>query len=95
MGLRAIVLAIGCLSASIASTAAPTPARLDHAKKLLAEGILFDGHNDLPWAIRTDKVAPGDVAAYDLRKPTRGQTDFPRLRQGGLSAQFWSVYVPG
>ena len=62
---------------------------------MLRDAILFDGHNDLPWAIRTDKKTPGDIVAYDLRKPTTGQTDIPRLRQGGLSAQFWSVYVPG
>ncbi|HUG04599.1 MAG TPA: dipeptidase [Steroidobacteraceae bacterium] len=95
MVLRATALAIGLLSASIASASAPTPAHLEHAKHVLAEGILFDGHNDLPWAIRTDKVTPGDVEAYDLRKPTRGQTDIARLRQGGVGAQFWSVYVPG
>ena len=23
-----------------------------------------------------------------------GQVDFPRLRQGRLNGQFWSVYVP-
>jgi membrane dipeptidase len=62
---------------------------------LLADAILFDGHNDLAWAIRTDKNSPGDIAAYDLRKHTAGQTDLARMRQGGLSAQFWSVYVPG
>ena len=73
----------------------PTQADLEHAHRLLGEAILFDRHNDLPWAIRTDKKAPGDIVAYDLRKPTTGQTDIPRLRQGGLSAQFWSVYVPG
>jgi len=70
---------------------------LDHAKAVLAKSILMDGHNDLPWAIRGYKDAPGDVAAYDLREhaPPGGQTDIPRLRAGGVSAQFWSVYTPG
>jgi membrane dipeptidase len=62
---------------------------------VLSEAILFDGHNDLPWAIRTDTQAAGDIVAYDLRRPAAGQTDLARLRQGGVSAQFWSVYVPG
>ena len=44
---------------------------------------------------RTYETAPGDVAAYDLRKPTSGQTDIPRLRAGRVGGQFWSVYVPG
>jgi membrane dipeptidase len=33
--------------------------------------------------------------AYDLRKPTPGQTDLPRIAEGGLGGQFWSVYIPG
>jgi membrane dipeptidase len=68
---------------------------LARARRVLAQTILFDGHNDLPWAIRTDKQAPNDIVAYDLRKPTAGQTDIPRLRAGGVGAQFWSVYIPG
>jgi len=70
-------------------------AALTHARKLLQSTILVDGHNDLPWAVRTNKEAPGDVKAYDLRKPTSGQTDFARLKLGGVGAQFWSVYIPG
>jgi membrane dipeptidase len=68
---------------------------LTHARALLKTAILVDGHNDLPWAIRTDKKAPSDVAAYDLNGTVPGQTDLKRLRQGGIGAQFWSVYIPG
>ena len=60
---------------------------------MLASRPLFDGHNDLPWAIRNAE-APSDVRAYDLSRPTPGHTDMPRLRAGGVGAQFWSVYVP-
>jgi len=70
-------------------------AALVRARKLLRSTILVDGHNDLPYAIRGYKDAPGDIVAYDLRKPTRGDTDLARLRAGGLGAQFWSVYIPG
>jgi membrane dipeptidase len=56
---------------------------LAHARQLLQRHILIDGHNDLPWAIRTAERAPGDLAAYDLRRHTTGQTDLPRLRRGG------------
>ena len=91
----AVLVLIAFVCANLAHASPPTQADLEHAHRLLGEAILFDGHNDLPWAIRTDKKAPGDIVAYDLRKPTTGQTDIPRLRQGGLSAQFWSVYVPG
>src|SRR6185312_8160772 len=40
----------------------------------------------------------GDIAFERLdigRRLNSGQTDIPRLRQGGLKAQFWSVYIPG
>ena len=68
---------------------------LERAKRILRSGILVDGHNDLPYAIREWREAPRDVHAYDLRKPTKGDTDLARLRSGGLGAQFWSVYIPG
>ncbi len=68
---------------------------LERARRVLKKAILFDGHNDLPWAIRTYEKAPGDLAAYDLRRRAPGQTDLERLRLGGVGAQFWSVYVPG
>ncbi len=66
---------------------------LDRARQVLASYPLVDGHNDLPWAMRY-------LAAYDLEKIDPGkpveqtQTDLPRLRAGGVGAQFWSVYVP-
>ncbi len=68
---------------------------VEHAREILGEHPVFDGHNDLPWEIRMQDGAPMDVDAYDLRKRTPGQTDLERLRQGGVGAQFWSVYVPG
>jgi membrane dipeptidase len=75
--------------------AATAEENLAHARRVLAKSILFDGHNDLPWAIRTDKTMANDIVAYDLRKQAPGQTDIPRLKAGGLGAQFWSVYIPG
>ena len=54
---------------------------------------VFDGHNDLPWALRS----AGDSAAapVDIAVPVPfTHTDLPRLRAGGVGAQFWSVYVP-
>ena len=92
----AAALFAGLLVASISTTLrADEDAALTHARKLLQSTILVDGHNDLPWAVRTNKAAPGDVAAYDLRKATSGQTDLARLKLGGVGAQFWSVYIPG
>ena len=88
----------------IAVTAASTAARaqtpranpnMARALRALAAQPVIDGHNDLPWRIREDSVRPMDVEAYDLRKRAPGHTDFARLRQGHVGAQFWSVYIPG
>lgn len=73
----------------------PPEDALKHARELLRDAILIDGHNDLPWAVRTDKRAQGNVALYDLRGKAPGDTDFERLKRGELGAQFWSVYIPG
>jgi membrane dipeptidase len=70
-------------------------AALERARRVLAAHPVFDGHNDLPWAIRENAAAPRDVEAYDLRTRTKGATDLERLREGGVGAQLWSVYVPG
>jgi membrane dipeptidase len=67
---------------------------MEIAKRVLATTPLFDGHNDLPWAIRESTSAPRDVVAYDLRTRTSGHTDIARLRTGMVGAQFWSVYIP-
>jgi membrane dipeptidase len=68
---------------------------LAHARELLHNSILIDGHNDLPWAIRIAKDKPGDIDAYNLRGHAEGQTDFARLAAGEVGGQFWSVYTPG
>jgi len=65
----------------------------DRISTLLADHPVFDGHNDLPWALRTK--AGYDLDAMDIAAPQPElHTDIPRLRAGGVGAQFWSVYVP-
>lgn len=65
----------------------------DSARKLHESSLVIDGHNDLPWEIR--KNGSSDFSKLDIAKPQPGlHTDIPRLRQGGLQAQFWSVWVP-
>ncbi len=84
--------AAGQAAAGQAPAAADT-ALLDRAHKLLKEVPLVDGHNDLPWAMREN--AGYDFDRMDIKLPqSKLQTDIPRLKQGGLGGQFWSVYVP-
>jgi membrane dipeptidase len=62
-------------------------------RALLSRFPLIDGHNDLPWELR-EKYG-SDLSKADLtgRLPDT-QTDIPRLVEGGVGGQFWSVYVP-
>ena len=93
---RSRILLFGLLTAvacSEARAADGPPPVSERAANVHAAGLLFDGHNDLPWRLRLDR----DVAFQTLdlsRRLDSGQTDIPRMRQGGLKAQFWSVYIP-
>jgi len=62
------------------------------ARAMLSRFPLVDGHNDLAWAIRENFA---DLDAVDLTaRVAKTHTDIPRLVQGGVGGQFWSVYVP-
>jgi membrane dipeptidase len=70
----------------------PLPPVSERARKVHDAGLLFDGHNDLPYALR--KKAGLGFETVDLSQPVKGlQTDIPRMRKGGLKAQFWSVFI--
>ncbi|MFG2128473.1 dipeptidase [Streptomyces sp. NPDC048751] len=66
---------------------------LEEARELLREFPVVDGHNDLPWALR--EQVRYDLDARDIATSQRAHlhTDLPRLREGGVGAQYWSVYV--
>jgi membrane dipeptidase len=71
---------------------APT-AGLAAARDLLSRFPVIDGHNDLPWALREANASGSQLA--DISQPVEfTHTDLPRLAQGGVGGQFWSVYVP-
>jgi len=96
-GAIGILLLIGSAS-PLRAQAASAPGEdvyLARAKRILSQTPLIDGHNDLPWRIREDSIARGNVDTYDLRKHTPGHTDLGRLKKGMVGAQFWSVYTPG
>lgn len=76
--------------------AAPvTDAAYDKALALLDRVPLIDGHNDLPYVVRLDRTAKGDLSAYDLGKVhPETDTDIPRMQAGKLAGQFFAAYVP-
>jgi len=67
---------------------------LEHAISILARAPLIDGHNDLAIALR-ERVGSIAVSGVDLRQRVEGlDTDIPRLREGHVGGQFWSIWVP-
>lgn len=67
----------------------------EQAIRILEEVPLIDGHNDVPIQYRSRagyKLSEIDfMNTADLDRPMH--TDIPRLRDGRVGGQFWSVYV--
>jgi membrane dipeptidase len=97
--MRCLIVAIAGL-AWLSSAPAEEPAKgrgevklTDEALRIHHDAIVVDGHNDLPWQYREKKDL--SFSSIDIAKPQpRLHTDIPRLRKGGMGAQFWSAYVP-
>ena len=66
---------------------------LQQARAFLKSNLLLDGHNDVPWIIREE--SGGDVSKFRLDRRNEFDTDIPRLREGLVGGQFWSVWIPG
>ncbi|WP_428684420.1 dipeptidase [Sphingopyxis sp.] len=93
--------------AAIALLANPAAAQTSPeatAEAALKKAPVFDGHNDVPWALRGrvdnmindfDFKDTSHTARPDATPPVIAMhTDLMRLRKGRVGAQFWSVYVP-
>jgi membrane dipeptidase len=75
----------------------PSLAQDPRVEKILTDVPLIDGHNDLPWQYRErvkNQLAQIDIRQDQSKLEKALHTDIPRLRQGHVGAQFWSVYVP-
>jgi membrane dipeptidase len=74
------------------------PGGLAAARDLLSRSPVIDGHNDLPWALREEALRESgalDPARTDIAARVGfTHTDLPRLAEGGVGGQFWSVFVP-
>jgi membrane dipeptidase len=80
------------LSAAVRAFHSELPAAtLDVVSAALDQCGVIDGHNDLAWASRMARDY--SVDGLDGSVPSLN-TDLPRLRAGGVAAQFWSVFAP-
>ncbi len=79
-------------SSTITSTPSegPVPGETleQRAARIHRQAIIVDGHNDIPSVM----LATG----YDLGTPsTRTHTDLARMKAGGITGEFFSIYVEG
>jgi membrane dipeptidase len=77
-------------SSGAGSTAPSRDERLwQKALKLHRSAIVVDGHNDIPTIMVDDN--------YDIATPSAGKyhTDLARMKQGGMTGEFFSIYVDG
>lgn len=95
-----VLIAALLLAAAVTTLGAESPKsespELERAHRLLERHVLIDGHNDVPWQVRERfdrRVSELDFAGDTTTLEPPMHTDLPRLREGGVGAQFWSVYV--
>jgi membrane dipeptidase len=92
-----MLLVAGLLAVTATPAMALDDPLLKRAEAVLKRQPIIDGHNDWPGALR-GSFGEG-WWSQDLKADSRGfkrplMTDIPRLHQGRVGGQFWSVYVP-
>jgi len=86
-----------CASIVTAASASDRDSHLEHARQLLREVPLIDGHNDVPYQYRSrtnGRLGELDFAGGTTDLTPDMHTDIPRLREGMVGGQFWSIYIP-
>jgi membrane dipeptidase len=86
--IRALFFAIVCVSAAgVAGLAVSADSISEKARKLHFSSIVVDTHDDT-----TQRFLDGK---FDLgARSTTGSIDIPRMREGGLGAIFFSIWMP-
>ena len=86
------LFALLVLSAPFTIAQEPDAALVARAKAILDKAPLIDTHNDLP-SMLLERYG-GDIAGLDLGiAHPELCADVPRLRRGGVGAQYWSVWT--
>ena len=85
-------LLLGAALTAPAAGQTADPPLVARARALLAAAPLIDTHNDLPSNLL--EKYKGDLTNVDLAKVQASlSADVPRLVEGGVGAQYWSVFV--
>jgi membrane dipeptidase len=85
---RALLLSLGSLSLLVvAGLALSTGSISEKARKLHFSSIIIDTHDDTTQRFLDGKFDLGE-------RTTNGSIDIPRMKEGGLSAIFFSIWIP-
>jgi membrane dipeptidase len=85
---RRLRISIWLLAAVTLSAQSTAPQVSDRAKALHARAIVIDSHADTTQRLIFDK-------SFDLgARNANGNLDIPRMRDGGLDAVFFSIWIP-
>src|SRR6266576_3494142 len=83
-----LAAAVLSLPAVVLTQSAPADTVSPLAKQLHERAIVIDSHDDTTQRLLSDKT-------YDISKRQKnGNIDIPRMREGGLDALFFSIWVP-
>ncbi len=79
------------VSAAPMPSASPAPkpneTLAEHVARIHAQAIIVDGHNDIPMVLRMN--------GSNLEKPGGRHTDLARMKAGGITGEFFSIFVEG
>ncbi len=89
----ALLAALTVVASGALPAQTPDSALIRRALRLHRAVPVVDGHNDFPWEVRNQLRGSFDTVDMARSLPTF-QTDIPRLRAGGVGAQFWSLWMP-
>jgi membrane dipeptidase len=83
-----LLLFIGCSLLPPENSQSEDAKLRERAMKLHREAIVIDTHNDITSPMTDEGF---DLGALD--KSGKTQTDIPRMKEGGLDAEFFAIYV--
>lgn len=86
-----VILLVGSILAQ-RSYPVSEPAAAAVVRRVLATSPVIDGHNDLLIHYFDCKACPRGIADYPIDRPTKGHTDIPRWRKGGVGGQLLNVF---
>src|SRR3954463_8307338 len=88
LAFAALGAAVLAVPAIVLTQSAPAAAVSARAKQLHERAIVIDSHDDTTQRLLSDK-------SFDISKRQKnGNIDIPRMRDGGLDALFFSIWVP-